>query len=197
MRLSTPEPRPRWRLALAVVAALAVLGGGASVALGLASAGQGPQGEPLPTEITGTFTAPTTSGPEVSEAAALSMAANEAHADSLAVSGAAARGELAEDAAPQAIARTTRKTATETIGQGEEPPNADAEVAAWYGGSVYLVSFVGHYEARDAPVPPQAKTPTGLYLTLIVDAYSGKITGFELSNTENLSSKIAAIGDRS
>jgi hypothetical protein len=117
------------------------------------------------------------------------MAAKEARVESAETSAQA----IQADTAPQAVAHTTRKVATNTIGQGTEPANADAEVAAWYGGSVYLVTFQGNYVADDAPVPPGASAPTGHYLTLIVDAYSGKITGYELSKTTNLSPKVATI----
>ncbi len=120
------------------------------------------------------------------------MASREARTESTAVTGATATTVQAASS-PQAVAHTTRKRATDVIGQGQEPAGAAAEVSAWYRGSVYLVSFQGNYVAHDAPVPPQAEAPTGHYLTLIVDAYSGKITGYELSETADLSSKVVTL----
>lgn len=183
------SPRRRRLILISLLATAVIGGGGVSVAVGLVGAGQGPFGETLPAAGTGAFTPPDVSGPEVSEAAAVAVAAKEASLDNAANSNAATQ----EAPAPQAVALTTRKTATEAIGQGAEPANADAEVAAWYGGAAYIVSFVGEYAARDAPVPPGANTPTGQYLTMIVDAYSGKITGFELSKTNNVTQKVAEI----
>jgi hypothetical protein len=182
-------PRRRRRLAFAAIGATAVLGGsGVSIAVALSS-GQGPLGEPLPTETSGASTAPTVSGPEVTEAAAISAATTEARAESAASSVAASQVA----ATPQAVAHTTRKIATNAIGQGQEPADVSPDVAEWYEGAAYVVSFTGQYVAHDAPVPPGANTPSGHYLTLIVDAYSGKITGYELSNTNNLAPKVAAI----
>jgi len=181
----------RRRFVLTVIVATVILGAsGVSIAVALSSGGQGPLGEVLPAGSTATSPGLVVGGPEVSEAAAVAVAAKEAQAEGVGTSDAAGQAEVTATA----VARTTRRIATQTIGQGEEPVDASPEVAAWYGGSVYVVSFVGQYVARDAPVPPGASAPTGRYLTLVVDAYSGKITGYELSNTNDLSAKVAAIG---
>lgn len=196
---------------LAAIIAVLLVGAGASTAVALTSAtespeprasesastapgtGYSPDGEPLPANPTATTTAPVSSGPEVSEAAAVSMAAKEARLENTEASATAVQANTT----PQAVAHTTRKIATDTIGQGQEPANANPEVATWYGGSVYLVTFHGNYVAHDAPVPPGASAPTGQYLTLIVDAYSGKITGYELSKTVDLAPKVAAVANGS
>lgn len=192
VRHDKPARKPRRRrLLLVSIIAMAVLGGGTSVAVALSSAGQAPLGEPLPAETTVTNSPPVTSGPEVSESAAVAMAVKEAHTESTASGGSSEAIQAATT--PQAVAHTTRKIATDTIGQGQEPANASPEVAAWYEGSVYLVAFQGNYVAHDAPVPPGASAPTGHYLTLVVDAYSGKITGYELSETRNLAPDVGAI----
>jgi len=192
LRHDKPARQPRHCRPLLLVSILAtvVLGGGTSVAVALSSGGQAPLGEPLPAEPTATYTPPVSSSPEVSESAAVAMAAKEARLESTASGGSSETIQAATT--PQAVAHTTRKIATDTIGQGQEPANASPEVATWYEGSVYLVAFQGNYVAHDAPVPPGARAPTGHYMTLIVDAYSGKITGYELSETTNLAPKVAA-----
>jgi hypothetical protein len=47
---------------------------------------------------------------------------------------------------------------------------------------VYLVQLQGHFTALGASVPPGVKLPTGTDLTLVVDATSGSVTDWGVSN---------------
>jgi hypothetical protein len=52
----------------------------------------------------------------------------------------------------------------------------------------YLVQLQGHFTALDASVPPGGSLPTGTFLTFIVDASSGHVTVWGVSNRKaNLS----------
>jgi len=198
--------RRRFAVWLTLLALLAATGATTAIAVGAEESperkttattsepGRSPLGETIPPEPDPEYTPPVSSGPQVSQGAAVTAASKEAQGESAAVAGASS-ATIQSAASPQAIAHTTRKIATDTIGQGQEPADASADVRTWYEGSVYLVSYTGNYVAYDAPVPPGAKAPTGKYLTLIVDAYSGKITGYELSKTADLSSKVSALAD--
>jgi hypothetical protein len=209
MRRNKSAPDHRRRVIVASIFVAMLVGGGASTAVALSSAespdpvssestltvsgtGLSPDGESLPVNPTATPTAPVSSGPQVSEAVAVAAATQEARLESTASTPGNADA-IQTASSPKAVTHTTRKIATDTIGQGQEPTGASPEIAAWYGGSVYLVAFQGNYVAHDAPVPPGASAPTGSYLTVIVDAYSGKITGYELSRTIDLAPKVAAI----
>lgn len=46
----------------------------------------------------------------------------------------------------------------------------------------YLIAVRGHFTATDAPIPPGAKPPTGTVITLVVDARSGRVTDFGISD---------------
>lgn len=46
----------------------------------------------------------------------------------------------------------------------------------------YLVQLQGHFTALDASVPSGAKLPTGTYLIFVVDASSGSMTEWGVSN---------------
>jgi hypothetical protein len=46
----------------------------------------------------------------------------------------------------------------------------------------YLVQLQGHFTALDASVPPGQKLPTGTFLMFIVDASTGTVTGWGVSD---------------
>jgi hypothetical protein len=45
----------------------------------------------------------------------------------------------------------------------------------------YLIAIRGHFTAT-VPIPPGAKPPTGTVITMVVDARTGQVTDFGLSN---------------
>lgn len=46
----------------------------------------------------------------------------------------------------------------------------------------YLIAIRGHFTATGASIPPGAKPPTGSVITLVVDARTGLVTDFGISN---------------
>jgi co-chaperonin GroES (HSP10) len=60
---------------------------------------------------------------------------------------------------------------------------------------VYLVIVHGHFVAADAPRPPGTPAPTGSVMTLVMDATTGDITDFGVSDREPDAAKLGQVSD--